>query len=264
MAAARRALPILQPERIRRDPDFLTAIKSFSPDVIIVVAFGQILPEEVLQIPPFGCINLHASLLPKHRGASPIQWAIVRGETETGVTSMLMDPGMDSGPILLRRSVSIGPQETAKELGQRLSHLGASLMAETLSLIKTGPLTPIAQAHTEATYAPILKKEDGLIQWVADAEAIFNRWRGLIDWPGTTTFHHGRRLNIPLLKIGSASGAWGRPGEVLGPSEEGLEVAAGRGYIMIQKIHPEGKRPMAPSEYAAGHPIPKGSFLGPK
>jgi methionyl-tRNA formyltransferase len=261
LAAQKRSIPVFQPERIRRDPAFIQQLSQLAPDIIIVVAFGQILPESVLKIPRFGCINVHASLLPKYRGAAPIQWAIIRGERETGVTTMQMDTGMDTGPILLSRAVPIEPSETAVSLAVRLAQVGAEVLIETLALLKRGELTPIQQDHSQATLAPLLKKEDGIIRWEESTEAIFNRARGVEPWPGTSTFYQGKRWKITKLQVGSREGRWGQPGEIIRLSEKGLEVAAGMGYILINELQPEGGRRMTVQAYAAGHPIQERTVL---
>ncbi len=262
IAAEGKSLLIFQPERIKKDILVLQTLVQLAPDVVVVVAFGQMLPKEVLSIPRFGCINLHPSLLPKYRGAAPMQWVLIYGERETGVTTMQVDEKMDSGPILLRRTTAVDPNETAETLSTRLAKMGADLLVETLSRLKEGTLIPTEQDEKEATLVPILKKEDGLIRWHDDVRAIFNRWRGVIPWPGTTTFCQGKRWKIPSLRIGGIEGIWGRPGEVLGLSENGLEVASGSGYIVVEKLQIEGGRPMTPVEYVRGHSIPKGSVLG--
>lgn len=261
VAALKRSIPLFQPERIRKDPEFLRQLAQLKPDLIVVVAFGQILPESVLKIPRHGCINVHASLLPKYRGAAPIQWAIIRGEQETGITTIQMDPGMDTGPMLLRHPVPIEPDDTTATLAPRLSKIGASVMVETLALLKKGKLIPIPQDHSQATLAPLLKKEDGLIRWEESAEAIFNRARGVEPWPGTTTFYQGKRWKVTKFLVGDRKGRWGQPGEILRLSEKGLEVAAGMGYILINELQPEGGRRMTVREYAAGHPIQERTVL---
>lgn len=261
VSASGKLLPILQPDRIKKDPHFADAIASLSPDLIVVVAFGQILPQVILAIPPLGCINLHASLLPRYRGAAPIQWAVIKGEVQTGVTTMQMDAGLDSGPVLLSHATSIAADETAEALSHRLSHVGARLLVETLCQLKAGQLNPMVQDHAKMTYVPMLKKEDGFVCWGAAAGTLFNQWRGVTPWPGMTTFYGGRRLKIVRLKVGEPRDRGGAPGAVMGFSEEGLEVAAGRGYIVIQGVQPEGKRAMSPAEFMAGHPISKGSFF---
>jgi methionyl-tRNA formyltransferase len=261
LAAQKRSIPVFQPERIRKDPAFIPGLAQLEPDLIVVVAFGQILPESVLKIPRFGCVNVHASLLPKYRGAAPIQWAIIRGEQETGITTLQMDPGMDTGPMLLRRAVPIEPSDTAATLAPRLAKIGASVLIETLTLLKEGNLIPTPQDHSQATLAPLLKKEDGLIRWEENAEAIFNRARGVEPWPGTTTFYQEKRWKVIKLQVGSREGGWGQPGEIIRLSEKGLEVAAGMGYILINELQPEGGRRMTAQEYAAGHPIQERTVL---
>ena len=260
-AAQKRSQPVYQPEKIRKDPLFIETLTQFAPDLIVVVAFGQILPEQVLKIPSLGCINVHASLLPKYRGAAPIQWAIITGEQETGVTTMQMDAGMDTGPILLQSSLVIDPNETASVLSPRLAQAGADLLMRTLEKLKEGTLVPVPQDATRATLAPLLKKEDGKIEWEQEALSIFNRWRGMTPWPGSTTYYGGERLKLLALQIGSTEGIWGSPGEVLSLSEIGLEVAAGLGYILVERLQPEGGKSMTPKQYAASRPIQKGSIL---
>jgi methionyl-tRNA formyltransferase len=254
-AALAKKIPIFQPERIRKEPDFIKTLSDLAPDIIIVVAFGQILPEAVLRIPRLGCINIHASLLPKYRGAAPIQWALIRGEKTTGVASMQMDVGMDTGAILLQQALSIGDSETAPELSLRLSKIGAEVLLETIKQIKKGQLLPTPQPSSGATLAPLLKKEDGYIQWQASAEEIFNRYRGVFAWPTTTMFHGEERWKIVCLEIGAREGKWGMPGELLKVSERGLDVAAGIGYIIIKRLKLSGGKEISSAEYAA-RPLP--------
>ncbi|MFQ5949509.1 MAG: methionyl-tRNA formyltransferase [Nitrospiria bacterium] len=261
IAAIQKGLPVYQPERLRKAPLFVEDLSRLAPDLIVVVAFGQILPDLILQIPQYGCINLHASLLPKYRGAAPVQWAVIHGEAETGVTTMQMDTGMDTGPILQQRSVMIDPDETADFLASRLAVIGAELLVETVARLKDGALKAVPQDPSRGTIAPLLKKADGMIRWEARAQAIYNRWRGLFPWPGSTTFYGRERWKITSLRIGSSEGSWGRPGEVIRLSEKGLEVAAGMGYILINGLQPEGRRKMTPREYAVGHRIEEGSLL---
>ncbi len=260
-AAIERNIPVFQPERLKKSADLIETLGVLKPDLIVVVAFGQILPEAVLSIPKKGCINVHASLLPKYRGAAPIQWAIIRGETETGVTTMQMDIGMDTGPILLKRSLKIGSEETAESLSPKLAELGASLLLETVIELKAGRLVAKPQDETNATLAPLLKKEAGDLKWDDNAVSIHNRWRGLFPWPGTTTFYKKERWKVTAMTVGDEKGRSGKPGEVLGLSAKGLEVAASDGYILIKRLQPEGKREMSPIEYAAGHPLEIGMIL---
>ncbi|MEK7702494.1 MAG: methionyl-tRNA formyltransferase [Nitrospirota bacterium] len=260
-AALVKSLPIYQPERIRKDPAFIQSISDLAPDLIIVVAFGQILPNAILQIPKYGCINIHASLLPKFRGAAPIQWSLICGEKITGVTSMLMDVGMDTGPILLTQSLSIHDLETADSLSSRLSQIGADLLAQTVGQLKGGGLHPIAQTAEGSTLAPLLKKEDGFIRWNESAEAIFNRWRGVFVWPGTTTFNNQEAWKVTALELGDQEGSWGKPGEMLRVFEQGLDVAAEVGYIRIVRLRLAGGKEISPMEYAAGHSLQMGSLF---
>jgi methionyl-tRNA formyltransferase len=190
-AALRLGLPVHQPERIRR-PEVVEQLKQMRPDAMVVVGYGQIIPQTIIDIPPRGIINVHASLLPKYRGAAPIQWAVANGETRTGVTTMKIDAGLDTGDMLLKWETGIGPEEDALELGNRLAEAGAELLVETL---RDNPL-PVKQDPAEATYAPILKKEDGEIDWNWPAEKIFNRSRGFLPWPGAYSFFRGQLFHI--------------------------------------------------------------------
>ncbi len=194
-AAVALGLPVHQPEKIR-PPEVLELLKSLAPEAIVVVGYGKILPQHILDLPRFGCINLHASLLPKYRGAAPIQWAIIRGETITGVTTMKMDAGLDTGDILLARETPIAPEEDAISLGRRLSEMGAPLMLETLEGLERGTLASTPQDHAQATQAPMLKKEDGRIDWTLPARHIANRVRGLLPWPGAFTTFRDSLLHI--------------------------------------------------------------------
>ncbi len=266
-AALQKLIPIYQPERIRKDISFIKTLSGLDPDIIVVVAFGQILPESVLSIPPLGCINLHASLLPKYRGAAPIQWALICGEKITGVASMKMDVGMDTGGILLQQEVPIGDSETALELSLRLSQIGAEVLVETIKQIKEEKLLPTPQPEKGVTLAPLLKKEDGTIRWQDSAEEIFNRYRGVFAWPETTMFYgDGRdadcaRWKIVSLEIGARDGKWGEPGELLKVSAKGLEVAARIGYIIIMRLKLAGGKEISSAEYAASNALPIGRIF---
>ncbi|MFQ5598472.1 MAG: methionyl-tRNA formyltransferase [Nitrospiria bacterium] len=262
-AASERQIPILQPERLKKSSEVAAFLADLNLHLIVVVAFGQILPENILKIPRYGCINVHASLLPKYRGAGPIQWAIINGETHTGITTMLMDAGMDTGPILLQEAIPIGPDETAASLSSRLSKAGAGLLLKTIGALKEGTLLPKPQDDVLASHAPLLKKEAGWVDWGETAPSIYNRWRALLPWPGLTTVYKQARWKLVSLEVGAGTGHYGKPGEIFRRSEHGLEVAAGHGYIIIKALQPEGKREMTPSEYAAGHRIDAGSILSP-
>ena len=259
--ALQHSLPVYQPTRIRQEAALIKTLADIAPDVIIVVAFGQILPASVLKIPRLGCINVHASLLPKYRGASPIQYALICGEEKTGVTTMLMDEGMDTGPILLQQTIGIEPSETAEALASRLSTIGASLLIETLAQLKTNQVFPTQQDRSVLP-TPLLNKEDGVIRWQESASAIFNRWRGVFVWPGTTTSYGKELWKIVSMEIGEPNGHWGTPGELLSVLEKGLAVASGIGYIIITRFKPASGKALSPKEYLAGHSIKSGVILG--
>jgi len=188
-------LTVYQPPKIR-PPEVFELLKSLHPDAIVIVGYGKIIPQHIIDLPRLGCINLHASLLPKYRGAAPVNWAIVRGETVTGVTTMKIDAGLDTGDMLLRREIPIEPEDDAVTLGRKLAEIGAPLMVETLRGLETGTIKPVQQDHSQATLAPILKKEDGLIDWSVSARDIANRVRGLVPWPGAYTRFRGGTLLV--------------------------------------------------------------------
>jgi methionyl-tRNA formyltransferase len=253
-------IPCLQPTALN-DPTVEDALSALEPEVIVVAAYGKILPPSILNIPPMGCINVHASLLPKYRGAAPIQWAIINGETETGITIMLMDEEMDHGPILLQRPVPILPDETAGELHDRLAALGPPCLLEALEGLEAGSLTPRTQDHAEATYAPMLSKEDGRLDWSEPAERVVNRVRGVTPWPGATTSLGGEPIKVWRASASSAE-ASGRPGEVVAVGEDGLTVACGRGALRIVELQVAGRRRMAAASFLRGYPVAPGTILG--
>lgn len=250
-------LPILQPERVK-EQDFISLLKELHPELIVVAAFGQILPSAVLEIPPLGCVNVHPSLLPKYRGAAPINWAIIKGETRTGVTTYLMDEGMDTGDILLVQEVEIGRDETAQELGERLAESGTKLLLDTIRGLKEGTLHPIPQDEEGASYAPMLKKDDGLIHWEREAYQIRNQIRGMIPWPIAFTVWGGKRIKIYQGTIGDGKGV---PGEVIS-LQRAMEVACGERSLLIQELQMEGRRRMRWDEFARGHRLTLGERLG--
>jgi methionyl-tRNA formyltransferase len=255
--AVDRGLPILQPRRIR-EPEALDAVGQLRPDLLVVVAYGQILPQAALDLAPRGAVNLHASLLPLYRGAAPIQWAIVRGELETGVTTMLLDRGLDTGPTLLSRSTPIGPRETAPELEARLARLGAPLLLSTLAGLEAGTVRPAPQDHTRATLAPLLRKDDGRIDWTLPADVLARRVRGFDPWPGTWTTLAGRTLKVVDAEAAPESGSDG-PGRVVAVRTDGLRVACGGGTILIlRRVQPESRRAMDATAFAAGAHIAPG------
>ncbi len=253
-------LPIMQPETTR-DEFFIAGVSRMSPDLIVVAAYGRMLTRDLLDIPLLGCINVHGSLLPKYRGAAPIQWAIACGEKKTGITIIRMDEGMDTGDILLAQEVEIGDDDTAQSLHDTLAHVGASLVMEALDGLNRGTLRPIPQDHRKATYAPLLKKEDGLIDWGQGARDIFNRIRGFNPWPGAFTYFKGSRLKIFGAKIIPGE-VRERAGKVVQSGPEGVRVTTGRDYLLIKEVQLEGRKRMSIREFLSGNEIPAGTQLG--
>jgi methionyl-tRNA formyltransferase len=253
-------IEVLQPRRIKA-PEALEALRARAPEVQVVVAYGQILPRAAIEAAPLGTVNVHGSLLPRYRGAAPVQWAIVNGETETGVSTMLIDEGLDTGPVLLTRTTPIGALETAPELEARLARLGADLLVETLAGLAAGTVRPTPQDHARATHAPIIKKEDGRLDWTQPAEVIARRVRGFHPWPGTVTTFGGRELKV--LKARAAEGGAAAPGTVLAVEREALVVAAGSGTALrLLEVQPESRRPMPAAAFAAGARLAPGARLG--
>jgi methionyl-tRNA formyltransferase len=259
--ALREGLPVLQPEKMK-DPAFLEALRSWQADLIAVAAYGRILPPMILQMPPKGCINVHASLLPKYRGAGPIQWAIINGEHETGITTMLMDEGMDTGAILLQERMVIEPDDTAGTLSERLAQLGGTLLIETLRRLKAGTVTPRPQEPSRATLAPLLSKEDGWINWKAPASEIVNRIRGMTPWPGAYTSAGQERWIVWRAVVVDDQACAQSPGTLLVASRESLIVATGKGRLSITELQPAGGRRLTVAQYMAGHRLAPGQVLG--
>ncbi|WP_372682279.1 methionyl-tRNA formyltransferase [Desulfosarcina sp.] len=252
--------PVLQPEKVRTHA-FHEAMTRLAPDLFIVVAFGQILPQRLLDIPGIGSINVHASLLPRYRGAAPIQWAIINGDRETGVTTMMMDKGMDTGDILLMEKTAIGPDETAVDLNLRLSEMGARTLIRTLERLQNGSLERAPQDHTQATYAPMLKKKDGKIDWSMPAERIECLIRGVTPWPGAYTFSDGMRLKI--YKAGVLKREISvPPGTILECIPGELRVATGKWVIAIQEIQGDSGKRLPIDDFLCGCRLPDGTCLG--
>lgn len=248
--AEARQVKVLQPRRVR-EPEAQEALRSLHPDVQVVVAYGQILPGAVIDIPRLGTVNVHASLLPRYRGAAPIAWAIARGEIETGVTTMLVDEGLDTGPMLLKRAIPIGPDETTAELTPRLARLGAELLVETLRELERGALRPEPQDPALATHAPILQKEDGRIDWTQPAPHLACRVRGFNPWPGAFTTWDGARL--ALWRARAEPGSAAPPGEILGRHGDALLVACGAGTTLsLLEVQPAGRKRMSGAAFALG------------
>lgn len=260
LLAQRAQIPLLQPLKMK-DPEFLHTLAGWKPDLIVVSAFGRILPPAILSLPPRGCINVHGSLLPKYRGAGPIQWAIMNGEKETGITTMLMDVGMDTGAMLLQEAIPIMPDDTAGTLSPRLAELGGRLLAETIVRLKAGTLAPRPQDTSQATLAPLLKKEDGEIDWTLPATALANRVRGLSPWPGAYTIvgSDSWRIWRALALPGPVTTP---PGVIVAITREAIHVATGDGVLAVMELQPANNRRMAVSQYLAGHPIAVGLQLG--
>jgi len=258
LVAQQASVPILQPVSARK-PQLLEAMRAVRPDVCVVVAYGKILPAPVLEVAPRGCLNIHASLLPKYRGAAPIQWAIIRGEIETGVTIMQLDEGMDTGPMLLERAIPIDPGDTAGTMHDKLAPIGAELLLEALAGLEDGSLVARPQDHDAATYAPMLTKDDGAVRWDAPAAAVCALIRGVDPWPGAATELDGERLKLFSPAVCPGSGA---PGEVLGVGPDGLIVACGDGACAIGELQAPGKKRLRADAFVAGRPIALGTRLG--
>ena len=254
-------LTVLQPERIsgERGAEARAALLALAPEVIVVAAYGKILPKAVLDIPPLGCINVHASLLPKYRGAAPIQWAIIQGEAETGITIMQMDEGLDTGPMLAKARVPIHPEDTAGTLEGRLAPLGASLLLEVLGKLKQGIVQAEPQDHSQATLAPRLSKDQGLVDFTMPALKVRDLVRGVDPWPGAFTFLGGERLMLFAPRLVAGHGA---AGEVLGADRDGLIVACGEGAVAFGELQFPGKKRLPAKAFLAGRPIPHGTRLG--
>ena len=249
----------LQPEKVR-EVSFVEAIQKLKPDLFVVVAFGQILPKVLLEIPRFGAINVHASLLPRYRGAAPIAWAILRGEKMTGITTILMDEGMDTGDILMQVEIPIEEGDTAETLQEKLSSLGAPLLIETIERMKAGSISVLPQDPTKATYAPQMKKEDGRIDWKKGAEEIDRQVRAFNPWPGAFTGWDNRLLKIYHGEVRKGK-SQGKAGEVVWTGADFIEVETGRGSFLIKEVQPEGKRRMAMRDFLSGHSIPVGTVF---
>ncbi|HSR09911.1 MAG TPA: methionyl-tRNA formyltransferase [Thermodesulfobacteriota bacterium] len=258
--AAKAGLPVFQPEKIR-DGFFVKTLESLAPDLMVVVAYGQILSASVLAVPKNGTVNVHGSLLPKYRGAAPIARAILEGESRTGVTTMLLDPGMDTGPILLMEETEISEEDTAGTLHDRLARIGADLLLRTIEGLASRIVTPRAQDHAQATYAPKIEKAEARIDWNLPGRRIFNLVRAFDPHPGAFTTRSGRVLKLfrPIL-VGSGPGK--EPGTVVETSPEGLTIAVTEGKITVRELQAEGRPRMPAANFLRGNPIPPGVRLG--
>lgn len=253
-------LAVYQPERVKA-PEFVAQLRALSPDVIVVVAYGQILSEEILTLPPYGCINVHASLLPKYRGAAPIHWAIINGEAETGVTTMHMDRGMDTGDMILKAKVPISATDTTGSLHDKLALAGAQLLLETLRQAAAGKAPRKKQDDTQATYAPLLKREHERIDWGRTAQVLDCQIRGLNPWPGAFTTHRGRQLKV-WRAVSLAEEAGGLPGTVMRVDREGIVIATAEGSLRLVELQPQNSKRMTATDYARGQHIEAGEQMG--
>jgi methionyl-tRNA formyltransferase len=258
-SALRLGLTVYQPERVRR-PEAVEYLRGIGCEAMVVVGYGQIIPQIVIDLAPLGIINVHGSLLPKYRGAGPIQWAIVRGETRTGVTTMRIDAGLDTGDMLLKAETEIGPDENAIELGRRLAVMGAALLVETLEGLRAGTIVPEKRDDSQATLAPLLKKEDGAIDWADTAPAIHNRVRGLQPWPGAQTSFRGRPLHLWKTRVHDAGAGNTAPGRLV--SVKPLVAACGTGAIELLEVQLEGRKRISAADFANGQRLTENDILG--
>lgn len=258
------AVPVLQPTRAR-DAGFIEQLRGLQPDLIVVAAYGQILPQAILDLPWFGCLNVHTSLLPRHRGAAPIQWAILDGDPQTGVTIMKMDAGLDTGAILTQVTTPIAAEDNAQTLHDRLAHLGSELLVNTIPDYIAGQITPRPQSAEGVTYARKLTKEDGRLDWTQLARSLWNRVRAFTPWPGAFTFQQleGKSRLLKIWSTQVVETGSGQPGEVLHADKSGIVAACGEGALRILELQREGGRRLSAAEFLAGHELPPGTLLGP-
>jgi methionyl-tRNA formyltransferase len=258
--AQSRGLPVLQPEKVR-DGQLAAALAAHAPDLLVVVAYGRILGQDLLALAPHGAVNVHASLLPRYRGAAPIQWALAEGERETGVTIMQMDAGLDTGDVLLQRALEISADDTAETLSERLARLGGAALVEALGLLAEGRIVPVVQEHARATLAPIIEKEHGRLDFHLPAEKLLCRLRGFTPWPGGFTTLGGKTLKIHAARVTHGDPVMA-PGTAQ-PISSGLFVACGGGTaLLVTELQLEGRRRMAADDFLKGQPVPAGTVLG--
>ena len=250
-------LRLEQPARLKRNEEFLELVRSLELDIAVTAAYGKILPQALLDLPKHGFLNVHGSLLPKYRGAAPIQWAIINGERETGVSIMQTEAGLDTGPVRLMKKLELGPDDTALTVFAKLSVIGADALIEALKRLEQGTLPVCPQNDAQATHAPLLTKEDGQIRWNDSAKNIYNRYRGVIAWPGSYTVLEDKLLKLLALRPTQTQS--GEPGEIISKSADGLTVACGEGAVLLQTVQPSGKPNMAASDFANGYGVKVGS-----
>ncbi len=257
--ALKHNIPVFQPQRIKT-PESVAYLREFGADIFVVAAFGQIVSQEILDMPRYGCVNIHASLLPRYRGAAPIQWVILNKEKETGVTIMQMDAGIDTGDMLMQRSFAIGAKDTGETVHDKLSALGAEMIVDALREIEEGTLTPVKQNSEESCYAPMLTKELGCINWKKDADTIEHYVRGLYPWPGTYTMLEGKKVKLFAVEtVGDSYES--APGEIVAVEKDSLLVATGDGCIRILELQLEGKKRMRVKDFLLGYRITPGMVL---
>jgi len=256
--AEKNNIPVLQPKKIRKDPECLNTLQRINPELNVVVAYGQIIPSEIIYLPKHDSINIHFSLLPKYRGASPVQWALLNGESQTGITLFRLNEKMDQGDILAQKTVPIHPEENSKELEERLAKIGADFLVETVSKIKT--TDPVPQHHSRATYAPLIKKKDGQINWDKEARSIQNQVRAFNPWPSAFTFLNSTRIKIIKAKdLKQKTETSGSPGEIIEISEKGITVGCGHNtLLLIEELQPENKKRMSAYSFSLGARIKPG------
>ncbi len=263
-AALRMSIEVVQPEKIRKNSEFEARLREIAPDAIVVVAYGRIIPPWMLTLPRLGNINVHGSLLPEYRGAAPIQWALANGETVTGVTTMRLDEGLDTGPMLLQRKLEVGAEETAAEISPKLAQLGADLLVETLAGLAEGTVVPEPQDEWMATLAPILTREDGRMDFSRKARELFNRWRGFQPWPGAYAGYRGEKLIARTVMVAAEAGAVEGSVEcgTLVFAEDELLVACGEGsWLELVEVQLSGKRVVSGAEFVRGHGLRAGERL---
>ncbi|WP_353892168.1 methionyl-tRNA formyltransferase [Proteinivorax hydrogeniformans] len=260
--AVENKIDVFQPDKVK-DKEFILELKKLSPDVIVVVAYGQIIPKEILQIPPLGCVNVHGSLLPEFRGAAPIHWAVIEGKAFTGITTMLMDEGMDTGDMLIKKKVDINSEDNVATLHDKLSKVGADALIETLEQLKNDKITPIPQDSKEATYAPKITKEICEINWNEESTQIFNKIRGLNPWPGAHTHFNNTRIKLYDSAVSSKSFKK-ECGQVVSADKDGLLVQAKDGAVSLKTVQPQNKKKMDAISFVNGYNIKEGDKFGEK
>ena len=258
-------LRVVQPDKIKKNAEFRALLEAIAPDVILVVAYGRILPKWMLELPRFGNLNLHASLLPKYRGAAPIQWAVANGEPETGITTMRLDEGLDTGEMLMQQVMTLAPDQTSADVFPRLAEMGAALMVKTLEGLAAGSIQPVKQEDALATYAPILSRDDGRMDFSKPAMTLYNRWRGFQPWPGAWTLLSGKKLvvhRLMPLDAGSLAGGPDDPGALRIEQERMFVRCGAETWLELVEVQLEGKKRMQAADFLRGYALKTGDRLG--